>query len=75
MRWEPIYESKKRCLLGSFVHLKYSAGSVRGCIGATVSEDFWKIPWGKDVLIRPGAPFLVSTWQEGPGVSGYRVTS
>lgn len=33
MRWEPIYESRKRCLLGFFIHLKYSIGSVGGCAG------------------------------------------
>ena len=33
MRWEPIHESRKRCLLGSFIHLKYSTGSVGGCVG------------------------------------------
>lgn len=33
MRWEPIYESRKRCLLGSFIHLKYSTGSVGGRAG------------------------------------------
>lgn len=30
------------------IHLKYSAGSVRGCVGTAVSEPFWKIPQGKD---------------------------
>lgn len=31
MRWEPIYESRKRCLLDSFTSLRQPAGSVGGC--------------------------------------------
>lgn len=56
----------EKVLRGSFIHLKYSAGSARGCLGPTVSQDFWKIPRGKDVLVRPRAPFLVPSPWKGP---------
>lgn len=46
---------KKGVCCALFIHLKYSTGSMRGCVGATASE-FWNIPWGQDEL--PGSPFV-----------------